>query len=250
MKVIFIHHSCFVVEADEKVFIFDYFDGNKLNGYTFTGKLPEYEKETPIYLFASHSHKDHYDMDVLHWTEKYPNIQYIFSKDIKISPNFLKKHGISPSVREKVTFVSPDKQYKLDDLNIKTFRSTDAGVAYYVECNGITMFHAGDLSNWKWEGAGDLTNGVQERSYKFQIRQLTGLPIQAAFIPMDPRLGQHQSAGLEFFLQETEAEHIFPMHMWQDYSGIAAFKRKISNVGMAERIMDVCEENQEFLITV
>lgn len=248
MKVIFIHHSCFVVEADEKVFIFDYFDGDKLNGYIFNGKLPKYDKETPIYLFASHSHKDHYDMDVLRWTEKYSNIKYIFSKDIKISPNFLKKHGIDPKVREKVTFVSHDKQYKLDDLHIKTLRSTDAGVAYYVECNGITMFHAGDLSNWKWEGAGDLTNGVQERSYKFQIRQLAGLPIQVAFIPMDTRLGQHQSAGLEFFLQETEAEHIFPMHMWQDYSGISAFKRKISNVGMAERIMDICEENQEFLL--
>ena len=248
IKVIFIHHSCFVVEAQEKVFIFDYFSGDKLNGYTFKGTLPEYPSETPIYLFSSHSHKDHYDMDVLRWTEKYPNIKYIFSKDIKISPNFLKKHGIHPSVREKVTFVSPNKQYKLDDLTIKTLRSTDAGVAYYVECNSTTLFHAGDLSDWKWEGAGDLTNGVQERSYRFQIRQLAGLPIQIAFIPMDTRLGQHQSAGIEFFLQETEAEHIFPMHMWQDYSGIATFKRKISNSIMAERIMDISEENQEFIL--
>ena len=74
MQIIFIHHSCFLVEVDDKVLIFDYFDGNKLNGYTFTGKIPEYEPDTKIYMFASHSHKDHYDMDILRWAEKYENI--------------------------------------------------------------------------------------------------------------------------------------------------------------------------------
>ena len=105
MQVIFIHHSCFLVEIDEKVLIFDYFDGDKVNGYHFTGKITQYEPDTPIYMFASHSHHDHYDMDILRWSEHYSNIKYIFSKDIKISPNFLTKHGIDPAVREKVTFV-------------------------------------------------------------------------------------------------------------------------------------------------
>lgn len=248
MQVIFIHHSCFLVEVDDKVLIFDYFDGDKVNGFTFTGKIPEYEPDTKIYMFASHSHKDHYDMDILRWAEKYENIKYIFSKDIKISPNFLKKHGIDPKVREKVTFVTSDKKYKVDDLNIKTLRSTDAGVAFYVETNGASFYHGGDLNNWKWDGAGEMTNGAQERSFKFQIRLLKGLPINVAFVPMDPRQGMYQYDGLEFFLQETEAELIFPMHMWQDYSGIKRFKGKIFNAGMAERIMEIERENQVFLI--
>ena len=53
MQVIFIHHSCFLVEVDNKVLIFDYFDGNRVNGYTFHGKIPTYEPDTPIYMFAS-----------------------------------------------------------------------------------------------------------------------------------------------------------------------------------------------------
>ena len=48
MQVIFIHHSCFLVEVDNKVLIFDYFDGNRVNGYTFHGKIPTYEPDTPI----------------------------------------------------------------------------------------------------------------------------------------------------------------------------------------------------------
>ena len=147
-----------------------------------------------------------------------------------------------------MTFVAPDKKYQVDDLNIKTFRSTDAGVAFYVETNGATFFHAGDLANWKWAGAGELTNGVQERNYKFQIRQLRNLPINLAFVPMDPRLGEYQYDGFDYFLKETDADLIFPMHMWQNYEGIALYKRKITNSGMADRVMDISRENQVFLI--
>lgn len=91
MQIIFIHHSCFLVELDDKVLIFDYFDGDKVEGMRFTGKLPSYEPDTKIYMFASHSHKDHYDMDILRLDDKYPNIHYIFSKDIRISPHFFVK---------------------------------------------------------------------------------------------------------------------------------------------------------------
>ena len=34
MQIIFIHHSCFLVELDDKVLIFDYFDGGKRGSKT------------------------------------------------------------------------------------------------------------------------------------------------------------------------------------------------------------------------
>ena len=61
MQVIFIHHSCFLVEVDEKVLIFDWFDGDRVEGYHFGGVLPEYEPDTPVYVFASHKHRDHFE---------------------------------------------------------------------------------------------------------------------------------------------------------------------------------------------
>ena len=33
--------------------------------------------------------EDHFDLDILRWTEEYPEIKYIFSNQIRISPNFL-----------------------------------------------------------------------------------------------------------------------------------------------------------------
>lgn len=246
MRVIFIHHSCFVVEIDDKVLIFDYFNGDRVSGYHFGGKLPEYDRDTHIYVFASHSHQDHYDMDILRWSERYPNIRYILSKDIRISPHFLEKHGISPDVRKRVQFVSANNTYEVDGLKILTLKSTDAGVAFYVSVNGVSLFHAGDLNDWKWDGAGDLINGAQQRTYRHEIRKLSEKPLNLAFVPLDPRLGKNQFLGIDFFLKNTEAEYVFPMHMWQDYSAIREYKKKISNSGMAERIMETERENQIF----
>ena len=248
MQVIFIHHSCFVVEVDEKVPIFDYFGGDRVNGYRFCGRLPEYEPDTPVYVFASHKHQDHFDMDVLHLAEQYRDIHFILSKDCKMSPNFLKKHGFPDTIRQKIVYVSPCETYQVGGLHIETLRSTDAGVAFYVETNGATFYHAGDLNNWKWDGAGDLVNGIMERNYKGQINRLAKKHINLAFVPMDPRLEQNKFLGIDYFLEHVDAEYIFPMHMWQDYSAITEYKRRISNGAMAERIVEISHENQTFPI--
>lgn len=246
MQITFIHHSCFLVEVDDKVLIFDYFDGNSVDGWHFKGKLPEYTSDTRIYMFASHSHKDHYNLDILRMTEQYENIKFIFSKDIRVSPNFLKKHGFSPDIRNCITFVSPDHHYELDDIEITTLRSTDSGVAFYVTSNGVSLFHAGDLYDWKWDGAGDLINGRMTRNYRHEIKKLKDKPINIAFVPMDPRLKEYQFEGFEYFIKNTDAEFVFPMHMWQDYSGIRTFKKRLTNISMAERVIEIERENQVF----
>lgn len=248
MRVIFVHHSCFVVEADGRVLIFDWFAGERVQGYHFTGVLPEYEPDTPIYVFASHKHRDHFDMEVLHLAERYPDIHFIFSKDCRMSLHFLKKHGFAPEIVEKITYVSPGNKYHISDFTVETLRSTDAGVAFCAELNGMEIFHAGDLNNWKWDGAGDLVNGMMEANYKAQIRRLSGRKLCAAFIPIDPRLKEHRFLGVDYFLEHVEADYIFPMHMWQDYTGIAAYKNKLSNPTDAEHIMEITHENQTFEI--
>lgn len=69
-----------------------------------------------------------------------------------------------------MTFVSPDNTYHVDDLDIMTLRSTDAGVAFYVTSNGVSLFHAGDLNDWEWDGAGDLINGRVRRAFRHEIK--------------------------------------------------------------------------------
>ena len=217
MNVLFIHHSCFVVELDTKVLVFDYFNGDRVNGYHFAGKLPIYDADTPMYFFASHKHQDHFDMDIYRFAERYENIHYIISKDAKLSPNFLKKHGIDPSIREKITYVTNNEEYVVDDMKIRTYLSTDAGVAFAVKADGKNIYHAGDLHNWTWEGAGDLVNGKMERGYKHQINQMENTYFDAAFVVLDPRLEQHKFKGFDYFLKNVSAKYVLLMHCWQEY---------------------------------
>lgn len=248
MKVVFIHHSCFLVEVDEKVLIFDWFAGDRVNGYQFKGVLPEYEPDTPIYVFASHKHADHFDMDVLHLAEKYENIHFILSKDCKMSPNFLKKHGIDPAIKGKITYVTIRAKYEIEGgVHVETLRSTDAGVAFYVQTNGTSFFHAGDLNDWSFEGADDLTGWKMRREFQTEIKRLANKDINIAFVPMDPRLGRNQWNAVDFVLEHTDVECVFPMHMWRDYSGIENYIRRQKNPKLAEKVVPIAYENQEFV---
>ncbi len=249
MIVTFVHHSCFVVETSERVLIFDYFQNGRIKGYHFTGVLPEFDRKKPLYVFASHFHQDHFDMEILKWAQEYPRIHYILSKDIHLSARFLEKNGISPSIKEKITFVRHGKNYEVDDMKIKTLRSTDAGVAFLIYMESKYIYHAGDLNLWKWEGAGDLVNGKESRAYKHEINKLSDYAIDVAFVPLDSRQQKHAAAGLFYFMERVNAKIVFPMHMWQDYSYIGAFKSQISNGSFARRLVDVSGENESYALS-
>lgn len=246
MKVTFIHHSCFCVELEDRVFIFDYFKGDKIPEYAFKGEIPEFLKEQKIYVFSSHQHGDHFDLEVLRWREKYPNIQYVFSKDIKLSDNYLTRKGFDLSIKEKIHFVKPKECISLDGIEIETLVSTDAGVAFLVTYAGKTIYHAGDLHWWHWDGQEAVINEYQEKTYKRQIERLKDKHIDIAFVVLDHRLETALFWGIDYFMKHVDAECVIPMHLWQKYELIRQYKEFAKQEIIANRILDVMGENQVF----
>lgn len=59
---------------------------------------------------------------------------------------------------------------------------------------------------------------------------------------------EYQFKGFDFFLQNTSAEFVFPMHMWQDYSGITEYKKRLSNKDMADRVIEIEREIRRSLL--
>ncbi len=242
------HHSCFVVELETCYLVFDYFRDERVNGFTFTGVLPEFDQDKQLYFFASHKHQDHFDVEILRMAKDYPKVHYILSKDIRLGANYLKRNDIPATIKNQITFVSPEGKYKVDGLTIETLRSTDEGVAFYVEAEGVNIYHAGDLHNWYFEGAGELINGKMERGYKGALRRLESKHIHLAFVVLDPRLEMHTNRGLDYFMQHIHADYVFPMHLWQQYELISGYKKLCLNAAYTERIIDVTGENQLFEI--
>mgnify|MGYP006936155751 CR=1 FL=1 len=54
---------------------------------------------------------------------------------------------------------------------------------------------------------------------------------------MDPKLYGVQFKGLIIFYKIPRQSLFFPMHMWQDYSGITEYKKRLSNKDMADRVI-------------
>lgn len=246
MKVTFLHHSSFLVELEHTVLLFDYFNGSRINGYHFTGVVPKIDTDKDFYLFSSHKHRDHFDMDNLKLARQYPNIHFIFSKDCKMSANFLKKHGYNENTAAKITYTAPERTYKTGSISIRTLASTDAGVAFCVKAEDKQIYHAGDLHWWYWEGVGDLVNGRMERCFKREMRKIKDEHFHLAFVPLDPRQEKDAFKGFGYFMQHIDADHVFPMHMWQDYSLIEAYKKRTDNDYFLSRIVDITKENELF----
>ncbi len=251
MKVTYIYHSGFAVELEKSVLLFDYCEG----------ELPQWGREKAVYVFASHKHKDHFTMKVLELDGKYENVRYIFGNDIKLNGKYLERKGIPASIKEKIITVGKGKTLECGGLWIRTFRSTDAGVAFAVYTEGRLLYHAGDLNWWHWKGEPSSWNEAMERDYKREMDSLKGMfsleepdffkrinppMFDVAFVPLDPRLEEAYGWGMDYFLEHVGAKYVFPMHMWEEYGIIDRYKETQLGKKRRDWIMDIREAGQEF----
>lgn len=236
MKVTYIYHSGFSVELDECVLLFDY----------YKGKLPRWEKGKTIYVFASHKHQDHFGLQIFDLVKEYPRVHFFLGSDIKLNEKYLERNHIPPSVKGRTTNVGKYQKILFDDIEIFALKSTDAGVAFVVRADGRSIFHAGDLNWWHWEGEPHPFNENMERDYKKEIERIRGMHFDAAFVPLDPRLEKAYGWGMDYFLENVSVDKVFPMHMWEKYEWIGAYKKTFTGHRHEKQIVDIGRPGQEF----
>ncbi len=249
LKVTFVHHSCFVVETDHHILVFDYFPKEAVKECNFTGEMPKLPSDKPIYVFASHKHRDHFSLEVLRWAFEYENITYIFSKDIRLGRNYLLRNGLNPSIKSRIKFVTAINSYEVGDIKVETLKSTDEGVAFLVEVDGLRIYHAGDLHWWNWGERGEIYCEAIGTAYKREIRRIGERHVDLAFVVLDPRMQEDGYAlGLEYFLNHVSCDLVFPMHLWQQFDLIQTFKRRPQIANFKDKIVDIDRENLIFQI--
>ncbi len=141
--------------------------------------------------------------------------QAILAKDIR------KRKHLSDM---KITYVYHDQTYNLDNgTQVDTLLSNDSGVAFIVKTKEGTIYHAGDLNDWYWDGepkliTRDLLQHIVPRSGKSRVCIL-----MLHLFPLDPRQGDHYADGMLYFLKNVDCNVIFPMHYWNDANVIKRF---------------------------
>ncbi len=254
MKITYIHHSCFSVESEDVVLLFDYYKGN----------IPLFDSGKHIFVFASHKHQDHFDPGIFDLGKIYPHITFLLSDDIRMDEAYMNRRHIPEARRPHILSIGKNKSVSLpvlrlnegiagqgaDGINllVETLASTDEGVAFIITYNERVIYHAGDLNWWSWDGDTeeeytDMTNRFQKEMAKIQAREF-----DIAFVPLDPRQEDRFWWGFDYFMKTTRTKLAFPMHFWKDYTIISKLKEMEKAKEYSDKIVDIKEEGQIFQV--
>lgn len=225
MNITYLGHSGFLAEIDDAYFLFDY----------YKGAIPQMDTSKKMFVFVSHAHYDHYNRSIYGFRKDFGEIYYILSSDITAE-------------EEGVHSVKPNEELACGGCHVWTLRSNDEGVAFLVRYHGRTLYHAGDLNWWHWEGEPEAYNTGMRRSYQAEINKLQKEKIDASFVPVDPRLGEQYCWGIDCFMKRTETSHVFPMHFWGNYEIFDRLMMEQCTQEYRDRIMKIEQEGQSFLL--
>ena len=124
----------------------------------------------------SHEHPDHLDPVVFTWRSEAP-VTYIVSADMPVGTR-----GKRMAPGDSLT-LSPE-------VSVKAFDSTDLGVSFLVDIQGVHVFHAGDLNFWHWREESTVKE-IEEADDAFRqaVEPIAREKIDLAFFPVDARQG-------------------------------------------------------------
>ena len=225
MQVTFLDHSGFLVETDVVTLLFDW----------WKGELPAMKPGVPLYVFASHRHEDHFNTQIFAldtWKEEVlddgdRDVYFLLGKGVSLDLRRRRLWGISPETAGKIRVCQGGQVLSLPQAEIETLTSTDEGVAFLVTLpDGRTVFHAGDLNWWHWEGEDKGWNRNMEANFKRYTQPLQGRRIDLAMLPLDPRLGEAGFWGPAYFLEKADIRRFLPMHQWGDFDFTRKFLEK------------------------
>lgn len=213
IKIWYLYNSGFAVKIDSTLLVFDYYNNTPYDSdESLDGGVIREEDllGLDVYVFVSHKHHDHHNKVIYSWqTLNVANkVTYILSDDLDILDG------------ENIYYLAPHQDCIIDFLKIKTLKSNDEGIAFYIQFDGINLFHSGDLNWWNWEDESEEWKLGIEKIYKSEIQALKGLPLELAFIPVDPRLEHNYALTLNYFIEKIMPEHctVIPMHFGDAYN--------------------------------
>ena len=271
MIITFIHHSSFLVETDSLYLLFDY----------FRGTLPELDPAKPLYVLTSHSHSDHYSRKIFSLTDR--RMAKGTEGDAALV-TFLLGHDIDPrdipTANCKQTHIlQPHETYQDSLLKVETLHSTDEGIAFWcTAADGAVrqqIYHAGDHSNWIWEGTAHNIGFVH--MYHEELARIAGRTADVAMLSMDPRLDKEFAADwyykefplhrradgwmqprpekargwaltIQEYMQYADARVIFPMHQWGQFDLTDRFCALKENAAYADRVVHIKRDGESWEI--
>ena len=235
VEITYLHHSAFAVKTAAHFLVFDYYFDKPYGGGLAQGVVnPQEIANEDVVVFASHSHPDHYSPRIFSWRRDIPKIRYVISDEIR--------------TREEALMAAPGQTYDFGDLSVRTLRSTDRGVAFLVKTDGVTVYHAGDLNWWKWDGDTEAESTEMEHSFKEQVNLLRGETVDVAFLPFDPRQKEDALLGFDYFMKTVGSRYAVPMHSFGHTEFFASLDADPRTTEYRGRILQYRSRGEKFSV--
>ncbi len=246
----YLGQSGFFIETAGATLIFDwgYVRDVSFKSISNEEKLPEIRSDKPLYVFVSHVHEDHFRRENFNLLQKYPMSEMYLGYDHSINEiNGFIEH-LPESVKSKISFFNGEQKLIVNDkgnnLVISTLRSTDMGVAFLVDIDGIKLFHAGDLflmqtmkkemfysippemllKEWgrTFNSYEDYLDYCKNEFIEF-TEPLRGMHIDYGMLPLDPRFDGIGIGTIERYFDIADFKLWSPMHLWGKYDFVEEF---------------------------
>ena len=231
-KVSYLINSGFAVKTAEHLLIFDYYDTKNTGGLK-EGAIDTNEFiDEDVIVFISHNHPDHFCDGVFDWQLVKEDIRYVVSSDV-------------PGYPPDAIVMEPDEKRVEKDFTVTSLLSTDEGVAFIVEIDGLVIYHAGDLNLWLWDDETDEFIKEQKRIFKSAMKKLREFEIDLAFIPLDPRLEKNYLETMDVMMKNLDIKRAVPMHFMEAEHVIDWMYNDARSFSYRNRIIKLTERGQE-----
>jgi len=209
-------HSGWIIETANNVLIFDYWQDGRLpdspsivNGCVNPAEL----KGKKVTAFVSHNHSDHYNKRNFEWNRTLGDMKWVC--------------GQRPDTAVAVEIIDPRQTKNVNGIEIVAARSTDAGVAFLVTVDGLTILHSGDLHN---------RDANLDGVYADEIKFLAGCAhkIDIAFMPISGcGFGDQETMkkGVWWGVDQLDPVSLFWMHGGSSCSRYSEFSAEAKKAG-------------------
>lgn len=204
MRVTYIYHSGFAVEAGGALIVIDYYR----DPASVLPRLLDRAGEDCTVIFAvSHHHDDHFNPDIFKFASC-RRCRYILSDDI---PAATVPQGI------EATMVRPGTDATVGPVRVRAFGSTDAGVSFLFDVGGRRIFHSGDLNDWHWQDESTHDEVAEaDAAFDAEVARVAEVApaVDLMMMAVDPRMGSDFPRGARKIVRAVDVGFFIPMHYW------------------------------------
>lgn len=150
----YLDHSAIAVETNNHLLLFDLF-GKTLQPPKEMGLAqgfvnPDELRDKDVVIFVSHEHPDHFDPAIFSLRDRLKRVRFVLPEEFD-------------EIYQGDLFAAPNQTYRLPDMTVTTFESTDIGLAY--PGGGGRQAHL-PRRRFKLVALGGRRGGIQPRSGK------------------------------------------------------------------------------------